>query len=208
MARHALRRGTIALAILAVYAVHLACYLTIDAINSHRVAHRLFLPGEARIPFVPAWGSVYALAYVFPLVAIFTLRKADRVVRLLVAIGLAMAVTYSCFLALPVEVPRPALDVHSVGSFLLSLQYRWDKPYNAFPSLHVAYCWLVTLASWDRTPWRVPLVALVAAISASTLFVKQHYAVDVLAGLGVAQAAWAAAGPLARRLSSSIAETA
>ena len=207
MARQALRKGTIALAILAVYAVHLACYLTIDAINSHRVTHGLFLPGEAEIPFIPEWGSVYALAYVFPLVAIFTLRKADRLVRLLVAIGLAMAVTYSCFLAFPVEVPRPWLDAHGVGSFLLSFQFRWDKPYNAFPSLHVAFCWLIALASWDRTPWRVPLVALVAAISVSTLFVKQHFAVDVLAGLAVAQAAWAAAGLLARRLSSGIAES-
>ena len=202
MDRRLLRKGTVALAILAVYVVHLACYLTIDALNSHRAAYRLFLPGEARLPFIPELGSVYALAYVFPLVAIFTLRGTDRLVRLLVAVGLTMALSYSCFLLLPVELPRPTLEVHSVGSYLLSLQYRWDKPYNVFPSLHVAYCWLVSLASWDRTRWRVPLVALVAAISVSTLFVKQHYAVDVLAGLAVGQAAWEAARPLARHLGS------
>jgi membrane-associated phospholipid phosphatase len=205
MAHRVLRKGIIAVAILAVYAVHLTCYRIIEAVVAQRAAHQLFLPGEARIPFIPELGSVYALGYVFPLVALATIREADRLMRLLVAVGLTMVVAYSCFLIFPVEVPRPPLDVHAVGSFLLSLQYRWDKPTNAFPSLHVAYCWLIWLAARDRTRWRVPLLGLVAAISASTLFVKQHYLLDVMAGLALAQAAWAAAGPLARRLSSRIA---
>jgi membrane-associated phospholipid phosphatase len=201
MARRALRPRTIAAGIIVVYAVHLTCYQLIAAVNAHRVAHRLPLPGEARIPFVPELGLVYALGYAFPLVALFTLREAARLVRLLVAVGLTMVVAYACFLAFPVEVPRPPLEVHALGSFLLSLQYRWDTPTNAFPSLHVAYCWLIWLASSDRLPWRVPLFAVVVAIAVSTLFVKQHYAVDVVAGLALAQAAWAAAGPPARGLS-------
>jgi membrane-associated phospholipid phosphatase len=175
------------------------CYLSVAALTAQRPTHQLLLPGEARIPFAPEWGSVYVLAYVFPLVPIFTVRDGDRFARLMIAVGLTMLVAYSCFLAYPVVVPRPPLEVHSVGSYLLAVQYRWDEPRNAFPSLHVAFCWLFWLASRERAAWSVPLLAVVAAISVSTVLVRQHNVMDVLGGLVLAQAAWAAAGSLARR---------
>ena len=67
--------------------------------------------------------------------------------------------------------------------------------YDAFPSLHVALT-LVVLA-WDRTrhPWRFRLMLPVSVgLVLSTLYLRAHYAVDLVAG-AVLAAAFARRGP-------------
>jgi membrane-associated phospholipid phosphatase len=88
--------------------------------------------------------------------------------------------------------------VRSVAAWLVALEYRLDEPYNLFPSLHVAISWLAWLACRDRVRPRALFLAVVVAISISTVFVKQHYIVDVVAGVALAVAAWAAAGRWSR----------
>ena len=70
-----------------------------------------------------------------------------------------------------------------------------DKPYNHFPSLHVAFSWLAVHASQVSRRTRVGLAVLAVGISVSTLFVKQHYIADVLYGFGLAWTAWWLARP-------------
>ena len=74
-------------------------------------------------------------------------------------------------------------------TWLLSLEYL-DKPYNHFPSLHVALSWLAVHASAVSRRSRVGLGVLAVGISVSTVFVKQHYIVDVLFGFALAWVAW------------------
>ncbi|MFP5393093.1 MAG: phosphatase PAP2 family protein [Gammaproteobacteria bacterium] len=60
-----------------------------------------------------------------------------------------------------------------------------DKPFNQFPSLHVAYC----VVLWPTLRLRLPrvlapvLAALLALVSLSTLFTFQHHVIDVAGGL-------------------------
>jgi membrane-associated phospholipid phosphatase len=61
-----------------------------------------------------------------------------------------------------------------------------DTRYNAFPSLHVANPWMVALLCFRERGFspRSLLLAFVAVlISIATLLVKQHYLLDVLAGM-------------------------
>ena len=89
----------------------------------------------------------------------------------------------------------PSYDVRrgAVPTWLLAIEYL-DPSYNHFPSLHVALGCLVFFALRDRLGrLRAPLATLLAGMCLSTLFVKQHYLLDVLYGSGLAWAAWAVA---------------
>ncbi len=68
-----------------------------------------------------------------------------------------------------------------------------DPPFNTWPSLHVAFSGLVTLvvARWlERRRSVVLLWVCWAAISISTLTVKQHFIWDVITGTLLALAYW------------------
>lgn len=185
--------GLVALA----YLTFCATYLPLNALTEGRATHTLFLPGEAALPLVPAFEFVYVLGYVLPLVVVYRRPDRARLGRLARAFALTLAAAYATYLLFPVHVPRPALTSDSPAARLLALEYL-DKPYNAFPSLHVAIATLLALACGDDRHLRWWLVPVVALMAVSTVFVKQHYILDVLSGAALAFAAWRLAAWSAR----------
>jgi len=185
-------------ALAAAYGVFCLTYLPINAFSVGRPAHGLFLPGEAQLPFLPDFEFFYALGYVLPLAVVWRAPDRARLVRLVRAFVIALAVAYATYLSFPVYFERPHLEVHSLATRLLALEYR-DRPYNHFPSLHVALGWLVYLACRDRPVIRGTLLPLISAMSISTIFVKQHYLVDALSGAALAGLAWWVAGRMTER---------
>lgn len=175
--------------LLAAYALFCATYLPINFYSIGRDAHTLFLPGEERIPFVPEFEFIYLWGYVLPVLAIWKLPDARRLVQLLGAFGLTLLVAYTTYLTFPVYLERPVLVVDSPATFLLSIEYL-DPSYNHFPSLHVALGWLVYLSCRETVRHRSAFVAGVLALSISTVFVKQHYVVDVVYGAALAAVSW------------------
>jgi membrane-associated phospholipid phosphatase len=77
------------------------------------------------------------------------------------------------------------------ASTTVRLTYSLDSPYNCFPSLHVANSFISALACY-RVHLTLGLAAAVWAslIGASTLLTKQHYVVDVVAGVLMAALAY------------------
>jgi membrane-associated phospholipid phosphatase len=187
--RGGLRHGRFALFLAGAYVLFAATYLPINAFSVGRHAHILFLPGEERLPFLPIFEYFYVLTYFLPLFLIVTIRDYTRFKRLVIAFGLTLLTAYTTYLVYPVYFERPHLEVDSLHTWLLSLEYR-DKPYNHFPSLHVALSWLAVLASQVSRGYRAGLALIAVGISVSTLFVKQHYIVDVIYGFLLACAAW------------------
>lgn len=64
--------------------------------------------------------------------------------------------------------------------------YEFDTNTNVCPSIHVLGAIAVSVGLWDcgrfaRSGWRLAFAAMTALISVSTLFVKQHSVLDVLA---------------------------
>jgi membrane-associated phospholipid phosphatase len=179
-----------ALAIVATaYLVFVVTYLPINEFSVGRRAAVLYLPGEERIPFVPEFEFIYILGYLLPVVAVLLIPNVRNIVRMVTAFLLTLCIAYATYLVFPVYLERPILEVDSPATLLLSLEYM-DRSYNHFPSLHVAFVWLGYFAC--RKGLRRPAVFILSAIavSAATLFIKQHYLVDVLYGLALAAAAW------------------
>ena len=188
-----LRTGRFIIVLAAIYAAFSATYISINLFSVGRRAHTLFLPGEEQLPFLPVFEYLYVLTFLVPALLIVTVRSYDRFLRLLRALGIALLVAYTTYLLFPVYLERPHLEVTSLHTRLLSWQYL-DKPYNHFPSLHVTLSWLAVHSSQVSRRSRIGLAILASGISISTLFVKQHYIVDVIFGFVLAWTAWTLAG--------------
>lgn len=184
-----LRKGPHALVVVLVYIVFTATYLPINFLSFGRDAHTLFLPGEDRLPFLPIFEYLYVLSYFVGVLLYFTVRDYTTLIRLLWAIALALFVAYTTYLLFPVYFERPYLEVTSLHTWLLSITYM-DGPYNHFPSLHVTLSWLAVHASQVSRRSRLWLAVLATGIGIATIFVKQHYIVDVLYGYALAWVAW------------------
>ncbi len=192
--RGRLLKGRLALALLVGYVVFTATYLPINSFSVGRDAHVLFLPGEAQLPFLPIFEYFYVLTYFIGVFLTATIHDYARFRRLVLATGVTLLAAYTTYLLFPVYFERPHLEVTSVHTWLLSLEYM-DKPYNHFPSLHVALSWLAVQAAQVSRTSRVWWSAVAVGISISTVFVKQHYVADVVYGFGLAWLAWRLATP-------------
>lgn len=186
------RRGRLSLAVAGFYLLFVVTYLPINSFSAGRRSHILYLPGEEQLPFLPIFEYLYVLAYFMPVLLIFSIRDYSRYQRLVRAFLMTLAATYTTYLLYPVKVERPNLVVDSLHTWLLSIEYM-DKPYNNLPSLHVALSWLAVHAVQVSAPVRVGLAVVAIGISVSTIFIKQHYIVDVLSGFAISWIAWAMA---------------
>lgn len=199
MSDHAggLRKTRLAAAMAMGYVVFTATYVPINVFSVGRAAHNLFLPGEERLPFLPIFEYLYVLTYFIGAFLTVTIRDYATFRRVTVATALTLLIAYATYLLFPVYFERPHLDVTSLHTWLLSIEYM-DRPYNHFPSLHVALSWLAVLAAQVSRRTRISLGVVAIGISISTVFVKQHYVVDVLYGGVLAYVAWRLAAPAGR----------
>lgn len=163
-------------------------FLYVDARNAHSGhGHTLSLetPVDAVIPFVPAFIFIYVLYYPWVIMPLFVVRTRDAFYRALAAFGLAQLIAQIMFVLFPASIERPSMAGQGLTATLVRFIYSVDLGWNLFPSLHVAHSVLVALlfgkyASRKTACW-VWLGTLL--ISASTLLVKQHYLIDVPAGM-------------------------
>lgn len=148
---------------------------------------------DRAIPLRPEWMLVYGSLYVFAfLMPILVVRPPDLFRGALRAFLTVMLVSYLGFLLFPTAAPRPAhVPGDGFAAWALRLAYEIDPPHGCLPSLHVAYSFVSALACW-RVHRGVGAGALIwaALIGLSTLYTKQHYVLDVLAGALLAHAAY------------------
>jgi membrane-associated phospholipid phosphatase len=175
------------------YGLLLAVYLSVNAATvRHSVAAPL-LPFESRIPLVPAAFPVYAAVYFEAALPIVLLRSTREYLHLQVACVAMSLVAFVVFGCAPMAYPRPHADLHGPVQALLAAEWAVDGPACTFPSLHVAFAWLLAFALGGRSKRGRALWWVNAAlISTATLLVKQHFLVDVVAGIALASGVWAA----------------
>ena len=178
------------------YLVWMAMYFGVNALTSGRSALQPLLPGEHLIPLVAAAYPFYALAYPLVVLPLFLCRTRRAYLHTQLACALASLIAFAVYMAFPMPYPRP-INLHLDGFWasLLAFEWSFDEPRNTFPSLHVAFGWLIYLALRHEAPrWRSLLLFLAVAISISTVLVKQHFIADVGSGALLAWVAWRVAG--------------
>ena len=165
-------------------------------IREHGVAHAPELALDRAIPLWPAWAIVYGCLYLFLiLLPIFVVREPMHLRRTIYAYMTVWLTAYVIFWFYPTYAPRPQGDAVPGPGFTawaLRALYDMDPPLNCFPSIHVGHSF-VSAITLCRVHRRVGAASLVAAslVGLSTLLVKQHYVLDVVAGAALAGAACA-----------------
>lgn len=153
---------------------------------------RVALPFEPLGPLVPEAAAVYvsmgALLALLPLV----LRRWEAVRPVFAALVAETLLAAACFVLLPVA--REPWAEPPATNAVMALADAMNLEGNFLPSLHVTYAVTAALALARRSRgWGVLGGVWAAGIAASTLVLRYHYALDVVAGLALALAAdrWA-----------------
>ena len=168
-------------------------YLVIAGRARSGAVHAPALALDRLLPLVPAWALVYGALYLFLIVLpVFVVQQRELIQRTVWAYLAVWTVAYICFLVYPTVAPRPdAVMGQGFAVWGLRFLYEADPPYNCFPSLHVAHSFVSAFAGY-RVHRTLGFVALTCAalVAISTLFTKQHYVVDLIAGTLLAVAAY------------------
>ena len=174
--------------------VYLLRYFLIELYNPARSYHVMHCALDDIIPFREGFLIFYVCWYLF-IVGIHlycllydkdTFRRYSKFLCISVTMSTAIFLLYpSCQNLRPAEFPRDNLLSRTMG-----LIYAADTSTNVFPSEHVigALAALAAAAHTERLrkPRRlVPLAVLTVLICVSTLFLKQHSALDVLGALPI-----------------------
>jgi membrane-associated phospholipid phosphatase len=168
-------------------------YIFIAELTRGRTLHTPELALDRIVPLQPAWALVYGSLYLFLiLLPVFVVSQPEQIRRTVLAYLTVWITSYICFLVYPTTAPRP-LNVIGEGFVIWGLRFLYsaDPPYNCFPSLHVAHSFVSALTCY-RVHRGVGIAAGICAtlIGVSTLYTKQHYIVDVIAGILLAYAAY------------------
>lgn len=167
-------------------------YLVIGDFVSGGPVHAPASALDRAIPLDPSWSMIYVSLFLAALLPVFVVHQQELIRRVILAYLSVWLISYAFFLAYPTVAPRHH-EVTGEGFSALALRtiYESDVQYNCFPSLHVAQCFLAALTCY-RVHRGVGLVTGLWAslVGLSTLYTKQHYVVDVIAGAFLAYAAY------------------
>ncbi len=159
----------------------------------------LWLPLDDRIPFCTWMVIPYVASFPFWVATYLMAGRIgkDYYFKFITADLLGKSVCLLFFLLMPTTIVRPEFEVRNLGDWMLKAIYFFDSPTNLFPSLHCFMSWMCFRAVFRQKaiPVRYQVFAFVLnlLIFASTVMTKQHYIVDVPAGILLAEIALALA---------------
>lgn len=154
----------------------------------HSIRISVHMSWELQVPFIPELAVVYLSMNVMMLLSLFVFRTWQEFVPLLTVLVVQTLLAGACFLLLPVQPALPGRLALSTAGWLFHGADALNLEFNSVPSLHVAYAFTTARAIGARcTPVGKGMFLLWAgAIAVSTLFLHQHYCVDIIAGIALA----------------------
>ncbi|KIR02812.1 Protein of phosphatidic acid phosphatase family [Lachnospiraceae bacterium TWA4] len=148
---------------------------------------------DRSIPLVNEWVYIYFICYIFwglNYILIeregkehwFRFASADMVSRMICGIF---------FILLPTTNVRPEIVGNDFAAWLMRFLYQADEASNLFPSIHCLVSWFcfIGIRKSKKIPLWYKIFSCVFAILVclSTQFTKQHYFVDVIGGILLAE---------------------
>lgn len=106
--------------------------------------------------------------------------------RMIVSLNAGTIISCIIFYLYPTTVIRPILSGEGFLLDMVRMVYSMDNPYDCFPSLHVLHTHIMTyflIKQFSNTLATVAGTTSFLLISLSTVFIKQHSILDVLAAM-------------------------
>lgn len=169
------------------YVVFCALYLLTG--NFHLRTPMVLTPStiDEKTPFLALTVWIYNSQFFFLAISIYLLREPQNLSRTLYAMALISLFSFCIFAIFPTTLPRDYATGTGLTAKAFQSLYTIDSSSNCFPSLHVTLAWLAALGVWqERRSIGVVICLWAVLITISTMTTKQHYFIDVLAGLFLA----------------------
>jgi membrane-associated phospholipid phosphatase len=141
---------------------------------------------DRKTPYVPLFALVYFSTYPFVLQPFIILSDARQFYWLVACFASITIISSLIHATIPSKIERvEQVTAGGVSGWMLGLFQKTCKPYGNFPSMHVGLSVPVVAANFMVAGPVIGSITLVWAvlIALSTLFTKQHYILDVLAGV-------------------------
>lgn len=148
---------------------------------------------DNKVPFLTWTIWIYIIAYpfwyIFPIIFAYQGGKKDFY-NYLFLYFIIVLFSALIFVLIPTTITRPEVPVGGLSNWATQLIFNSDVPINLFPSLHVSLSWIIYL-SFRKTKLKqkylIPIFILAVLITISTQTIKQHYIVDVILSLIMAE---------------------
>lgn len=157
----------------------------------HEKFYDLSISLDNIIPFSKWFILVYILAFVQWVVCYITLAHGEKkkCYELCTADLIAKVICLICFITIPTAIfTRPEITGNDPLSFVTRIIFLIDTPAsNLFPSIHCLESYIAIRIAFSnkKLPVWFKVITVIVSLSvfASVLFVKQHYFIDIPAGI-------------------------
>ena len=181
-------------------------YLT-RIITADATHYNLSVGIDKVIPFCPIFIIFYVGAYIQWVHGyIYHCKQSKELCNQIAASDLiAKAICFLCFIILPTTIVRPEITGTSIFDKCVKLIYSADLPVNLFPSVHCLESWICFrgalkmklsvcegygLKDAIRDPYIIFQFIFTLLVFASTVFIKQHFFVDIIGGIAAVEIGW------------------
>lgn len=150
-------------------------------------------PLDSMIPLRTEWIIVYVVAYIQWAIGLIAAAKERKELcyRILGGEMIAKFLCMLCFLFLPATISRPEITGSTPWDQLTRLIYLIDEPTSLCPSIHCLesyICFRGAMLSEKLPRWFIWVTGIFSImVFASTVLVKQHFFVDIIAGIAVGE---------------------
>ena len=182
-----------------------AGYFRLEQLSHDSVTQMPVSAIDRMIPFTPSAAFVYVSQFVTVPLVVWLMTSRRQLLRCCRGLLLLMGVSFLVFYFWPTVVSRPGIVPGRF--FIYDLVIGADKSGNACPSLHAAFgiftagCAWEVFRGWRNSRWLIGASWLwTAAVLASTLLIKQHVILDLLAGGLLGFLSWWFVGRTAKKI--------
>ncbi|MFA6595160.1 MAG: phosphatase PAP2 family protein [Bacilli bacterium] len=172
-------------------------YYGSQLINKHLPAYDLTIKGfDDRVPIVPFFVVFYLLSMPWWYIVPFIVAKVSKqhFCNWFLAFVICYWVCGIIYIVFPTTITRPSIENTTIFHRLINVVYQNDTPeraINLFPSTHCFISWICYLGVRGKTEipkwYRLFSLVFSICIALSTQLIKQHYIVDLISGILLAE---------------------
>lgn len=159
----------------------------IIANNMYKQGHNLTIALDRQIPLIPIFIIPYVYWYLYMIIgyAVISVRNRQWYMKGLIGLFIGMWISYLIYFIFPTEIVRPVISEGGILNNLINIIYNSDRPFNCFPSLHVLGTYFVMKMTKKENNKGLFIYTQIVGvlIILSTLFIKQHYVLDVVVSI-------------------------
>jgi len=135
------------------------------------------------LPFAPEFVLVYFSCFFLVLMPYFFVKGKENFRKVAYSYIAVVLISAAVYLLYPIEVMREKIISQGIFHKMVAWLYAIDYPYNSFPSLHVGLSVLAALSCYKFNKKASLIFGFWAVlIAVSTLFIRQHYFLDIIGG--------------------------